>query len=288
MDVTSIYDDNLQYFRDLMLPNVYQALERGMPVSAVGLVDEETACGAVAGYIDGNAFQVASLFVAPQFRRKGGATLLLDTMKKLLLDINGVYTMRIEYTISRDDHLTLRPFLDKYGFLEETEDTGIYGVTLEQVKKTPFFAQSDAHQANKATPFSQIPPIYIKMLDRSISSTGIRPYGDPLDRANYDAEISMGAVSNNKIEAFVLFDHSFDGKLTLAYAYSEAGGVSGPATLISLLRSAFSVAVRKYPPDTQIIINAANPTSAALLKKITGRDNLQTLSYTGTLSLNQD
>ena len=287
MDVTSIYDDNLQYFRDLMLPNVYQTLERGMPVSAVGLVDEETACGAVAGYIDGNAFQVAScLGPAVQAKRRCYAAARHD-------EETASRYQRCLYDADRVHNLERRPpdtetILDKYGFLEETEDTGIYGVTLEQVKKTPFFAQSDAHQANKATPFSQIPPIYIKMLDRSISSTGIRPYGDPLDRANYDAEISMGAVSNNKIEAFVLFDHSFDGKLTLAYAYSEAGGVSGPATLISLLRSAFSVAVRKYPPDTQIIINAANPASAALLKKIIGRDNLQTLSYTGTLSLSRE
>lgn len=95
----------------------------------------------------------------------------------------------------------------------------------------------------------------------------------------------MGIVSNNKVEAFVLFDHSFDGKLTLAYAYSEAGGVSGPAALISLLRSAFSVANRKYPPDTQVIINAVNSTSAALLKKIVGREDLQSRSHTFTMSL---
>ena len=267
MEVTSITEENLQYFRDLILPDVYDALVRGLPVSAVGLVDDGVACGAVAGYIDGTVYHVASLFVAPQYRRKGGATMLLDTIRSAIADIGSVYTMSIDYTVTREDHLTLKPFLDKYGFTEETGDTGIYSVTLEQLKNTPFFAQSGGHSSSKATPFSEIPPIYIKMLDRSISSAGIRPYEAPLEKADYDPDLSMGIVSNNKVEAFVLFDHSFDGKLTLAYAYSEAGGVSGPAALISLLRSAFSVANRKYPPDTQVIINAVNSTSAALLKR---------------------
>jgi len=286
MVVTAINSENLQYFENLLLPGVFNVLKNGEPVSALGLVEGNVACGAAAGYIENSTFQIASLFVAPDYRRKGGATLLLDTLKRTLLEFDGIYYMRTDFTISREDHLTLKPFFEKSGFVEEEDELAIYGMTLGQVANVPFFKNSREHTSQRVTPFSNIPPIYIKMLDRSISSTGLRPFETPLDKADIDMDLSMGLVKDNEIRDFILFDHSFDGRLTLVYAYSDHSGSEGLTVLISLLRSAFGAAVKKYPPDTRIIVNAATSISAALINRIVGPEaGLQRLSYTGILRL---
>jgi hypothetical protein len=252
----------------------------------VGLVDEDIACGAAAGYVEHFTFHIASLFVAPEYRRKGGATLMLDTLKRTLAEFEEIYYMRADYTISREDHLSLRPFFEKSGFVEEEDDLAIYGITLEQVASVPFFRNSHEHASQRVTPFSRVPPIYIRMLDRSLSSSGLRPYEAPLDKGEFDADLSMGLVKNNRIEAFVLFDHSFDGQLTLAYAFTDPDNSASPTILVSLLRAAFGAAIKKYPPDTRIVINAATSMSAALIKRIVDPEaGLQRLSYTGILRL---
>ena len=68
--------EQLPVFSPFMDPQVVTALKEGEPITALGIVKGETACGALAGYIDEEHFQITSLYVAPAFRRQGGATMM--------------------------------------------------------------------------------------------------------------------------------------------------------------------------------------------------------------------
>ena len=74
--------DKFQY---LIAPEVYADMEAGLPVTAIGLADDKTPVGAVAGVMENeHVFSVRSLYVAPDHRRQGGATMLISALERLL------------------------------------------------------------------------------------------------------------------------------------------------------------------------------------------------------------
>ena len=75
MELTSISKENLEYFMPFT----------GGPLapdeSALGLIDEDAAIGALVLSEKEAVCTIESIFVAPEYRRKGGGTLLLDAVK---------------------------------------------------------------------------------------------------------------------------------------------------------------------------------------------------------------
>jgi GNAT superfamily N-acetyltransferase len=279
MYLSAITEDNLNYFKLLLLPHVFELLTKGEDLTAIGLAEDGLACGAAAGYLDGDTFVLSSLFVADGYREKGGGTLLLQALKSAAASLKTVLWLRVDYTVSRQEHQGLAPFLERLGFEPVTGGLAIYGLKLGDVAKADFFAKSEG-KAQSDLPFSEIPEIYIKMLDRGLVSTGTRPFEQPLDKAQLDRELSVGIVKDGKIEAYLVFDFSFDETLTLAYAFSGAEGPESAGRLISMLRSSFKRAAVKYPDDTQIIIYAATNITAALMERILMSCPRETLTKT--------
>ena len=88
------WDDRMQFgmvddadpgaFEPLLLPQVAEALRNGEPVTVMGIAKEGVACGALAGYIAGDCFHVASLYVAPDYRRQGGARRMIRELEALI------------------------------------------------------------------------------------------------------------------------------------------------------------------------------------------------------------
>ena len=87
-----------------------EAIERGEPVTAIGIAHEDTACGAMAGYVENGCFQVISLYAAPDYRRLGGARLMVSQMEELLKE-NDIRSIEISFTTVEQENETLVPFL---------------------------------------------------------------------------------------------------------------------------------------------------------------------------------
>jgi len=284
MDITMITSENLPHFKTLLLPGSFAMMEAQQPVTALGLVEGRVACGALAGYVEDETFRLTSLFVAEGYRRRGGAQLLMDTLCRVLRDDPSLYTLSADYTVTREDHRVLERFLEKYGFENQDNGQSIYCVTMEQIAQASFFSgKPGSGEEKRLLPFSKIPDIYIQIMDRKLAADGGRPLEKPMEQAELDRDVSVGVLDGNKLIAFVAFDFSFDGQMTLAYAYS--GPKAGPAALPSMLHSAFRRAVAKYPPETPLYMHAANPTSAALIHQLLGEVDCRVASHTATLSV---
>ena len=85
MKVRMITPKTMDKFQYLIAPEVYADMEAGLPVTAIGLADDKTPVGAVAGVMENeHVFAVRSLYVDPKYRRKGGATMLIAALERLL------------------------------------------------------------------------------------------------------------------------------------------------------------------------------------------------------------
>ncbi|MBQ9333131.1 MAG: GNAT family N-acetyltransferase [Lachnospiraceae bacterium] len=85
MKVRMITPKTMDKFQYLIAPEVYADMEAGQPVTAIGLAEDKTPIGAVAGVMENEyVFSVRSLYVAPDYRRQGGATMLITALERLL------------------------------------------------------------------------------------------------------------------------------------------------------------------------------------------------------------
>lgn len=261
MEIGCLTPGNLSVFRPLLLPETARALERGEPLTALGLTEGRVALGAAAGYLAGRRFRVTSLYVAPDYRRRGGGRLLIE--KLVLLCRFGADSLVLRFTATEEEHHTLPPFLEHMGFFEE-DDHGenLYQIKLEQVARTDFFS---ARGARRGVPFAQLSQEVLSGGERAaLVAQAPIPEGG-LNGGQVDREVSMAHLENGRIQAYVVCDTSWSGGLTLSALWSQS---QDNMVLPGLLRSALSAAVEKYPPDTALVMQAVNQRSAALLRTL--------------------
>lgn len=288
MNVTPITPENLPYFKPFLLPESAQALEENLPLAAIGLVSEETGCGALTGYLTEHYFVISSFFVAPDYRRRGGGTLMLETLKKLLKSDPEVHAITVSYTITEPDHELLHGFLEKRGFAQESFEKAIYGITLRELQLSPFFSPSKSKSEytppKQLQPFSKVPELYIKQLDRRITLEYGRPWDTPLEQAeNLERDLSFAWIAHQKITAFLLLQRTGEHQLTLAYADAGAEFQTPPTALPLMLKASFQKALEKYSADTRLLIQTTNSESTALLRGLT--EHATAISRTATLSI---
>lgn len=264
METTIIDKGNISLFKNLLLPNEAKLILEGKPVFALGLVDDGVACGAIAGGPYENYFKIKSFFVAPDYRRKSGATLLINTLKDLMLGIRELYEIRADFTVFNEEHTLLEKCLDKLGFEFENDTDRIFAVPLGSLANNPFFA--DKPTDVEVVSFSKLSPQLLHELDHTMRAGDGAPLSVPLDKAELDPDLSVAVKSGGHIDAFILFDHSYGGMLTLAYA--DSGSSAGGAVFSAMLKTAYRNALAKYSPDIRIVIQPVNPLSEALVEKL--------------------
>lgn len=248
-------------FRSLLLPATADALAAGEPVTALALTENSLALGAAAGFLEGGRFQVSSLYVSPDHRRRGGGRLLMETL--ILLTSPYADAMEINFTSTREEHRTLPPFLTAMGFREEADNgENIFLTTLGTVADTPFFSGAGK---GFGTPLSELNPGALSLLEKAaLVSDAPLPEGG-LASAGVDREVSVVSLQGSAPQAFVVLDDSYPGALTLAAAWSVSRDSS---VLPMLLRSALARAREKYPPETPLAVQATGSSSAKLVKAL--------------------
>lgn len=265
-------------FRSLLLPETANALAAGEPVTALALTQDDVAIGAVAGYLENGRFQISSLYVAPDYRRCGGGRMLLE---ELFWILDGHASgMDIRFTVTQPEHRTLIPFLEAIGF-DKGRDNGetIYLTTLGKAVETPFFA---VKTKGPETPFSELSDGTLSLMSKAaMVANAPLPEGGLLAKT-VDREISAAHISGSKADAYVIFDTSWSGGLTLSAAWS---GSKDPTVLPLLLRSAVARMREKYPPETQIAVQAVNTASAALIRTLL--PGAETISYNYSCSFDE-
>lgn len=257
-----IGEEQMPYFSSLLLPEAVAAIERGEPVTAIGIAQEDVACGALAGYVENGCFQLISLYVAPDYRRRGGARLMISQLEELLEE-NDIWSVEISFTEAGQETETLTPFLASMGFAAE-DDRGrnIYTFTLEEVTRAKALSRP-AGKSLKIRPFSRLSEDMLRAAQKRAIALGSPLPERTLLSEQLDRELSHAFIKDGRVEAYAAVDDSCCGVLTLCGLWV---GDPGPTVLYSLLKTVIGRAAELYPPQTRIAVQAVNDQSLKLIR----------------------
>ena len=131
--ISRITKEGVDSIEHMLTPEVAAAIREEQPVTALAVVEDDTAIGALGGLVDGGFFEVTSIFVAPGRRRKGAGKALMKQIFEYA-EADGLM-VRVEYTPSDEDVKTLEPFLMALDFVRERIIFPVYCVNkLESFK----------------------------------------------------------------------------------------------------------------------------------------------------------
>lgn len=275
MRLGCIGSEQLAYFSTLLLPDAAAAIERGEPVTAIGIAQEDVACGALAGYVENGCFQVISLYVAPAYRRLGGGRLMLSQLEELLREERGIHSIEISYTMGEPDNETLAPFLAVMGFApEDDKGRNIYSFTLGQMTGAKAWKPA-ASKSLHIRPFSQLSEYELQAVQKCgiVQETPLPEAA--LTSPQLERELSHALIREGKVEAYAVFDRSCCGALTLCGLWV---GDTNPVVLYSLLKTVIQRAAELYSPQTRIALQTVNDQSARLLRGLV--PDAEKLSFT--------
>lgn len=258
-----ITPENLQWFEPFLTRTAARLIRENAPVYAVGAVEEKTgtACGALVGYVKGGCFHLISLFVSPEYRRNGYGNLLLG---ELVEDCRKSGTgILVSFSESGEETEALKEFLEYWLFdREENGDGEIYEIILEEARRSKYYTGRSSAMVHRLD----------SCQERWLREIGRKAYeaGAPMPEGGFSAdsierEISVVYVRDNKPTAYLIFDHSMGGKLTLSALYSYD---RSPYAMAEMLNASMELCGRKYPGETRFYMQAINKTSENLIEKV--------------------
>ena len=277
MRLSAVGSNTLFIYKPLLVPEIYELLQSGEINVALGLTQGDIACGVLAGYVAGYTFHLSSLFIAPDFRGRGGANLLMKGLQDAMP--SEVREIQAHYCITNSDHKLLQGFLEHFGFIHLEPEEPIYRISLSEISSAPFFL--DKENSDRLLPFRDIPPHVLKEVGQRLALNGEQPFDRPLHLHNFDQDVSVGLLRQGELEGFLVVDHSCGGHLTLSYLQT-----ANPTVLPSLLRSAFRRASKKYSLNETLYCQCINQSSLDLITALL--PNCEQVSRIAVLPLRHD
>ncbi|MBR5420209.1 MAG: GNAT family N-acetyltransferase [Lachnospiraceae bacterium] len=253
--------ENLDPFRSLLLPAVAAAIGRGEPITALGWVVGDTACGALAGYVEGGCFEIASFYVAPEWRQMGGGSMLLDELSELLAD-EGLYC-RIAFSSTSTEQDLLEHFLLSRGFaLQAEENSTMYQTSLGAAD--PAGMGNMKIDSGRIHSFAQTTDHRLHMEEkRALSVADILPQGG-FKSGSVDPEVSLVYDPDGEITAYITIERKQE-KLFVSSALNRSGK---PQVFLMLLREALDRCIMKYGKEYPLLIPVTDDTSDAIVRRL--------------------
>ncbi len=259
-------DEDMEPFLPLMLQESVDALAQGVPLIVMGLEQDDVACGCLAGYIHEDCFRILSLFVAPDYRRKGGGRRMLRQLESLIQMGSGVHTITIEFATAQHENEELLLFLKKMGFAQESDDGyNVYCFLLEDLEHVNTDQISPKCSGGRIYPFTEISPELLRMAQKKSVAQEITLPSQPLTSEELERELSFALVVKGEIRAYVVVDHSCCDMLTLSALWI---GDASLVTLNTLLKMLIAKVRKLYPPDTPVAMQAINDQSLSLIMQL--------------------
>jgi len=211
--------------------------------------------------LTGDRFRITSLYVAPKYRRQGGGALLLDTLQVLAVPYSG--GLECAFTVTRPDHQTLIPFLEREGFFpEDVSEAALYRAALGQIARAPFFVGAEG---GFGTPLDELDEADLSLVERTaLGAEAPLPEGG-LRAPALDRALSAVVLRDHAIQAMALVERQEEGGLSLSAAWSAG---TAPAALPMLLRSLLVRALAREGRDRLLTVQAVTPAAAALVRAL--------------------
>lgn len=261
----AITTENLKWFEPLMTQTAAELIKEGAPVYAVGVAEErtQTACGALVGYVKGGSFRLLSLFVSPEYRRCGYGNLLIGE----LIEICREEGLGIEASFTGEDAETetLEEFFGFWLFQKEKQTQGeIYEISLGDALKSEYRKDEESMDPHVHA-LEKCQEHRVRELSKRAYDSDVPVPEGGFFASSIDRKISVVYEREDNITAYLLFDHSLGGRLTLCALSSFE---KSPVALAEMIFAAGNLCRKNYPEDTKAYIQSVNETSRNLIHKV--------------------
>ena len=264
-------------FEPLLLPLVREALERGVSVTVLGLTEEDVACGAAAYYMDEKRMQIISLYVSPDYRGRGGGSLLLTTLSRMARHASTpAYEMALDFSVTTDEHRELSRYLERMGYQKRQLNQGnFYYMTLGQMLSSPY-NKPEKVPSKDVVSFRQLSAVQLHMLQHHAAQDGlvVLPVNQLTD-PSVEQDVSCALMKDGDAIAFLLFQNG-GSKLELSCAWD---GAHQSQHIPKMLRYAVRQLSQLYPPETQVVVFAVSGACENLVLKLVPDANPVFVSY---------
>lgn len=249
-----------EQLKPLLLPDAYRAWKAGEECLIIGAVKEQTAVGALAAALEGDTLSIRSLYVAPQFRRQGAASLMLDQLLLIAEDI--AEEIEVNFNCMGEEQEALELFLSSRCFLERDRYGALY---LTQLGKLTDVAALKREAGNTSQSLASLGPVEKNKAQLQLAEAGA-PFGEDLFTGkNVEQEVSRIHIKEGRPDGFFVCEYREGAGLIVTGAWNGSGK---PVLFLTLVQSAFQAAREKYPPETNLVVQAVNPTTEKLITEL--------------------
>lgn len=251
-----VNEDNIDVFGTLLLQDVRDDINNGLPVICLGWMVDEKAAGAVSGTVSEDVFQINSLYVAPGYRKMGGGNFLLESIEGLVSDYVG--NIGIRFASTGAEAGLLEVFLNHRGYRSEILEDQMYVTTLADAEVEREFSRDDEIVGESFADTSE------RLLKKITKQTDVLkqplPNGGLLG-PDVDREISRFYGDEDKY-LFVAVEKGQDDSLVLS---SVVNHTNNPVKLLNMLRDVLASARYIYPAQTRVYIPVVTNVSKKLV-----------------------
>lgn len=250
-------------FRELISAETEQRLREGEKLSVIGLTYGKYAAGAVAFHMEEEHVEIISLYVSPDFRRKGGGKILLSVIEKIAEELDS--WVSVSFSAFDEESRTLEALFAAADYeLRDDVDYRSYMVTLADCEDSE--ALKKAPRDNRLKYFSELSETKLKSYNKQAEAKlAPLPVGGLLSEA-LDRELSVAYEENGRVKGFVAIENmDYENGIRLAAAFN---GTDNPMVLMWLVKAAFSVAEKKYDENTPLLIDVVDETADRFVRYV--------------------
>ena len=205
--------------------------------------------------------RLISLFVSPEYRRCGYGNLLIGELVETCRE-EGI-GIEVSFTGADAEADALTEFLEFWFFQREEQPQGeIYEISLGEALRSDYNRERSSVHVRRLEECQE--RMVRALSNRAYDSDVPVPEGG-FFAASIDRQISVVYERENRITAYLLFDHSLGGRLTLCALCSFE---KNPIALAEMIFTAMTLCRKKYPEDTEFYMQAINETSRNLIHKV--------------------
>ena len=220
--ICAITNDMAEKAYGLILPEVLEALKEGLPVTAFAAVIDDIAVGALAGATDGGVFDIASIYVMPEYRRRGIGSALVEWLKELLdFEDEGRICIRAEYTMIEEDNKTLYPFFLALDFTEDNTDLPMYYCGLLGDISSDDISLSRVRKDSKIISFAEAGKMLLKTASAEAVSGGFPLPEGGLVSEKLDMDSSFCVKEEERIRAYIAVEPIEEGLIRVSALWSS-------------------------------------------------------------------
>ncbi|MCR4892785.1 MAG: GNAT family N-acetyltransferase [Lachnospiraceae bacterium] len=256
-------------FKSLILPSIYELFQKGFPVTAVGLIEEDRPAGAVMGYIDRDGvFKLLSLYVLPQYRRRGGGTLLIQTLRALTetMDLLVLFSY-LDGSLGAEYY---GAFFRSLGLAEADHFEKLYLVSVGTLCASDLFPKE--HSSPYIYPLANVPDDkknhYLQQANKITNNMD----DVELDIKKVNSKMSFAWIRNEELKGYILIGRSKNNNENLTVLLSDQPDIKITADLLI----AFVNKCRdQLSPWTMVEIPLPDNRLDGVFKQIDGALNIQ-------------